>query len=139
MSDLTISMFNFAAKAQKEAIAVRIITVVTLLYLPATFVSVGVALIASLPSFDIFQTFFSTDVVKYQSQTGTSNDTVLNQPNSTSFSSLAMERWLEVTLPLTVLTLGAAIYFFNRYVRKAKEEVGAALNLPMFYKTTLGP
>ncbi|KAH8912896.1 hypothetical protein BR93DRAFT_122629 [Coniochaeta sp. PMI_546] len=63
---------------EKEAIVVRIITIVTLIYLPATFVS----------------TFFSTDVVKYQGQEGGGN-----------FSRVAMERWIEVTIPLTLMTL----------------------------------
>ncbi|KAB5576415.1 hypothetical protein GE09DRAFT_622164 [Coniochaeta sp. 2T2.1] len=63
---------------EKEAIVVRIITIVTLIYLPATFVS----------------TFFSTDVIKYQGQDG-----------GGKYSSIAMERWIEVTIPLTLLTL----------------------------------
>ena len=62
----------------------RIITVVTLMYLPATFVS----------------TFFSTDVVKYQ-------EDVL-------FSLEAMNRWLQVTLPLTLVTFVVAGWFFWR-------------------------
>ncbi|CAN8100306.1 unnamed protein product [Discula destructiva] len=63
---------------ENEAIVVRIITIVTLLYLPATFVS----------------SFFSTDVVKYQAQ----------GPGG-SFSQLALNRWLQVTVPLTVATV----------------------------------
>ena len=65
----------------REAIVMRIITIVTLIYLPATFVS----------------TFFSTDIIKYQNQDG--------PPSDGSFSSIAMTRWLEVTLPLTAITL----------------------------------
>ena len=37
---LNMSTYNIGVMSQKEAIAVRIITVVTLVYLPATFVSV---------------------------------------------------------------------------------------------------
>lgn len=40
MEDLTKSMFRVSFMGQKEAIAMRIITVLTLVYLPATFVSV---------------------------------------------------------------------------------------------------
>lgn len=40
MEALTMSTYNTGVMSQKEAIAVRIITVVTLVYLPATFVSV---------------------------------------------------------------------------------------------------
>ncbi|KAK0113403.1 hypothetical protein ONS96_014269 [Cadophora gregata f. sp. sojae] len=90
MEILTIKMHKIGALSQKEAIAMRIVTVVTLIYLPATFVS----------------TFFSTDVVKYQTDNG-----------RTSFSDLAMWRWLEVTLPLTVVTLGIG-YAFVKYEEK---------------------
>ena len=65
----------------REAIVMRIITIVTLIYLPATFVS----------------TLFSTDIIKYQNQDG--------QPDEGTYSSTAMMRWLQVTLPLTALTL----------------------------------
>ena len=41
MEILTVNMQNISVLAQKEAVAVRIITVLTLIYLPATFVSVS--------------------------------------------------------------------------------------------------
>lgn len=44
MEDLTVSMWYMGALAQKEAIAMRIITVLTLIFLPATFASVSVLL-----------------------------------------------------------------------------------------------
>lgn len=69
---------------EKEAILVKIVTIVTLIYLPATFVS----------------TFFSTDIIKYQD-----SDSLKG-----TFSPIAMERWLQVTLPLTSLTLLVAYY-----------------------------
>jgi hypothetical protein len=82
----------------------RIITIVTLVYLPATFVSVSsvylptVHRITQAYSLSIMQTFFSTDVVKFQKQ-GVKVD------QDSSFSPTAMKRWLQVTLPLTVVTL----------------------------------
>lgn len=93
MERLTVSMHKIGALAQKEAVAMRIITVVTLVYLPATFVS----------------TFFSTDIVKYQDQNGGS-----------SYSSLAMLRWIEVTVPLTVLTLIIGYGFIQLEQKKHK-------------------
>lgn len=47
------------------------------------------------------QTFFSTDIVKYQ-----------NTDENGSFSNIAMKRWLQVTLSLTFLTLaiGYGVY-----------------------------
>ena len=44
------------------------------------------------------QTFFSTDVVKYQNQNG-------GAPTGGIFSETAMQRWLQVTVPLTAITL----------------------------------
>ena len=41
MEKLTTSMGELGIMAQKEAIAMRIITVVTVIFLPATFVSVS--------------------------------------------------------------------------------------------------
>ena len=72
-------MHRLNKNMERETIVVRIITVVTLMYLPATFVS----------------TLFSTDIVKYQDD---------NYPQG-KFSNTAMNRWLEVTLPLTCATL----------------------------------
>ncbi|ERF73564.1 hypothetical protein EPUS_07498 [Endocarpon pusillum Z07020] len=86
-SQATEKMENLSLMTQKEAIAMRIITVVTLIYLPGTFVS----------------TFFSTDVVTYQ---GDRNSESSSSNLGTSFSTTAMYRWLQVALPLTFCTLG---------------------------------
>jgi hypothetical protein len=44
MEDLTKNMFQLGIMGQKEAIAMKIITAVTLVFLPATFVSVWIIL-----------------------------------------------------------------------------------------------
>jgi len=125
-------MATLSVMAQKEAVAVRIITVVTLIYLPATFVSVSAnqPLVGDFP--DLSQTFYSTDVVKYQNQSdgkgGSSN-------NVTSFSALAMFRWLEVTLPLTFVTLGLSWVFYQ----KAKEHLGLRLMAQKLWNVPLVP
>ncbi|KAI1101814.1 hypothetical protein F4804DRAFT_287343 [Jackrogersella minutella] len=67
---------------EQEQIFMLMITIVTLIFLPGTFVS----------------TFFSTDIIKYQGSAS---------PGGT-FSANAMRRWLEVTIPLTVVTCGVA-------------------------------
>ncbi|KUI62025.1 hypothetical protein VP1G_09152 [Cytospora mali] len=77
VKQLRIERMNY--HMENEAIVVRIITIVTLIYLPATFTS----------------TFFSTDIIKYQGQ---------NSPAG-KFSQIAMNRWLEVTIPLSFLTI----------------------------------
>ncbi|KIW66742.1 hypothetical protein PV04_06042 [Phialophora macrospora] len=98
-SQASEKMETLTMMSQKEAVAMRIVTVVTLIFLPATFVS----------------TFFSTDVVKYQNGSGT-NSTA----GGTSYSSLAMARWLEVTLPLTVVTFLLSWLAYT----KAKKKIG---------------
>jgi len=85
---------------EREAVVMRIITIVTLLYLPATFVS----------------TLFSTDIVKYQDQNQSSD----NYENG-SFSTLALERWLQVTIPLTALTLFGAWSTYRFYDVTARQ------------------
>ncbi|KAF1997328.1 hypothetical protein P154DRAFT_441433, partial [Amniculicola lignicola CBS 123094] len=86
---------------EREAIVMRIITIVTLIYLPATFVS----------------TFFSTDVVKYQNQ-GTA-------PGNGIFSSTALYRWLQVALPLTAVTLlvAWATYKITKSTRQKSKRI----------------
>jgi len=59
------------------------------------------------------QTFFSTDVVKYQGTGGG------------AFSNVAMMRWLQVALPLTAITVVFCIWYYRREKynrdRKTKE------------------
>lgn len=91
-------MTYMTKRSIEEAITMRIITVVTLIFLPATFVS----------------TFFSTDVVKYQP--GGDGETY-----HTQYSSLAMNRWLQVTLPLMLVTFVGALGLFLRARRPLQE------------------
>ncbi|KAK3680834.1 hypothetical protein B0T22DRAFT_485738 [Podospora appendiculata] len=84
---LNATMLELTERNHNEAIAMRVITVVTLLYLPPTFVS----------------TFFSTDVIKFQGDQG------LTQ----IFSLLATYRWLQVSLPLMFATLLGSWLCYN--------------------------
>ncbi|KAJ3578537.1 hypothetical protein NPX13_g2028 [Xylaria arbuscula] len=84
-SQSTENMEKMNSNMEKETVLVRIVTIVTLIYLPATFVSLTW----------MEKTFFSTDVIKYQN----------GQSDSGSFSYIAMVRWLQVALPLTTITL----------------------------------
>ncbi|KAJ0107648.1 hypothetical protein J7T55_010253 [Diaporthe amygdali] len=87
---------------QKEAKIMRVIAVMTLIYLPATFSS----------------TFFSTDVVKYQQDGDGPADY-----SYTSYSGLALERWFEVTIPLTIITFAVAVgwYYYYEPTRNAAQ------------------
>lgn len=49
-----------------------------------------------------------------------------------SFSGLALRRWLEVTLPLTLLTLAIAYYFFRYAKKHAKRKVADRGLLPLY-------
>ncbi|KAJ4419039.1 hypothetical protein N0V82_005162 [Gnomoniopsis sp. IMI 355080] len=84
---LASSMWEFSERGQKEAIAMRIITVITLLYLPPTFVC----------------TFFGTDVIKYQD----------NGQGEVYFSMDALRSFFYVTIPLWFITI-AVVYYLNK-------------------------
>ncbi|KAI2466330.1 hypothetical protein F4781DRAFT_406063 [Annulohypoxylon bovei var. microspora] len=88
---------------EQEQIFMLVITIVTLIFLPATFVS----------------TFFSTDIVKYQG----------SESPGGSFSATAMHRWLEVTIPLTVLTCGVA-WLARRWTLTKRREGEVGLEQP---------
>ncbi|ROW07704.1 hypothetical protein VMCG_03674 [Cytospora schulzeri] len=92
VKQLRIERLNY--HMESEAIVVRIITIVTLVYLPATFTS----------------TFFSTDIITYQGQ---------DSPGG-NFSRVAMNRWLQVTIPLSFLTLVVAYWGKKWAERKSR-------------------
>lgn len=120
MEQLTISMHQMGDLSRKEAVAMRIITVVTLIYLPATFVSVSLLLLPKeLPRIDYPKTLFSTDIVKYQDQGNGGTIDSLGKAY-VSFSSLALSRWFEVTLPLTAITLGLGYWAFKMAEKKRR-------------------
>jgi len=96
---LAKNMMGFSERGQKEAITMRIITIITLLYLPPTFVS----------------TFFSTDVIKYQD----------NGEDKVHFSKNAMNSFLYVTFPLWAVTIVVAVLYYrleNRRLDKAARQ-----------------
>ncbi|KAK7953296.1 hypothetical protein PG996_014187 [Apiospora saccharicola] len=95
---LSATMWRQAENSAQETIAMRVITVVTLLYLPPTFVS----------------TLFSTDIVKYQGDDGPSG--------AEMFSWMALQRWLQVSLPLMLVTVLATFgwVWFDGLKVKAK-------------------
>ena len=67
------------------------------------------------------QTFFSTDIVKYQNQNLVSTSDASGPTKQyVSFSPIALNRWLQVTLPLTFLTFVAAILWLWREDRKLR-------------------
>ncbi|KAK0726600.1 hypothetical protein B0T21DRAFT_371892 [Apiosordaria backusii] len=95
-------MHRLNKNMEEETLVVRIITLVTLVYLPATFVS----------------TLFSTDIIKYQDDA---------YPNG-KFSEVAMVRWIQVTVPLTIMTLIAA-WLGKWWASKGSEDAAEAVEL----------
>lgn len=112
----TEATLNLTYMSYKEAIIMRIITIVTLVFLPATFVSVRKSHQSSHTRLNALQTFFSTDVIKFQTDNG-----------NASFSEQALFRWLEVTLPLSVITLGVGMGWYRYQTKKSS----ATAILPM--------
>ncbi|OTB13154.1 hypothetical protein K445DRAFT_320334 [Daldinia sp. EC12] len=93
---------------EQEQVFMLIITVVTLIFLPATFVS----------------TFFSTDVIKYQGS---------ESPDG-SFSATAMNRWLQVTIPLTIFTCSAAYFARQCMLAERKRNYSGLEQPPLSWK-----
>ncbi|KAK1579744.1 uncharacterized protein LY79DRAFT_563307 [Colletotrichum navitas] len=107
-SMLTATMYKQASRSAVEAIAVRIVTIVTLIYLPATFSS----------------TFFSTDIIKYQ--------------EGEVFSMVALERFLQVTLPLMFLTfVSSGLWFWIEWRRRARDFLKIRSRLPDVFEPEL--
>jgi hypothetical protein len=73
-------------------------------------------------------------VVKYQNGNNDLSNG-FNQTSSTSFSLVALERWLEVTFPLTLITIVVAVYFYKKYVKHAELKAGVIDSLPFYYKS----
>lgn len=90
---------------KREAILFRIVTVATLVYLPAIFISVSGH--APKPSYHPLPKkdpiFFSTDVIRY-----------LNEENTVSFLFIDLQRWVGVIAPFTMLTLFLAGWWHRR-------------------------
>ncbi|KAJ4356763.1 uncharacterized protein N0V89_004799 [Didymosphaeria variabile] len=95
-SHATKKMEDLTTMSYRETIVMKVITVGTFVYLPATFVSVSIAQYSyEALLIEARKTFFSTDIVKYQS----------SPDGKAMYSGLALERWLEITVPLTVITV----------------------------------
>jgi hypothetical protein len=110
MEDLTTLTY-------RDTIGMKIITVGTFVFLPATFVSVSSAPFRASDTqrLRVLKTFFSTDIIKYQNA----------EDSNGSFSGIALERWAEVTIPLTALTFAIGmIAFYLADKRRKKMNTG---------------
>jgi len=112
MENLTTHMKQIALKTEKETIFMRIITVVTLFFLPGTFVAVSGPYISQAMAALIPQTLMSTDVVKFQ------NDNSLIH----RFSWQALVMYVGITIPIMALTVLVAFWYRNREQERLKRE-----------------
>ncbi|CAO2648501.1 Nn.00g077680.m01.CDS01 [Neocucurbitaria sp. VM-36] len=87
MESMTAGMHEIARKTKQETVSMRVITSVTLFFLPATFIA----------------TFMSTDILKYQD-------------GKQNFQLKGLHMYLSIALPLTLLTFLAwyLIYFLAK-------------------------
>jgi hypothetical protein len=97
MRDITRNMQSIAQKTKQETVSMRIITLVTLLYLPSTFIS----------------TMMSTDMIKFHSGNAGKSERII-QPGAIQF-------YIAVSFPLTVATFVAWYGVYWCVVCKEKE------------------
>ena len=109
MEKLTHEMREIALKTEEETISMRVVTIVTLLFLPGTFVSVSLA--ESIRSggdhvsllLTLIQTVMSTPIIQYP----LGND---GRPTR-AFSPAALKIWIAVTVPLMFFTVLGSLIF----------------------------
>lgn len=111
------SMHAVAQQTQQETVSMRIITLVTLFFLPATFICVSVLVAAPEPSLTSSQTLMSTDIIRWGSEDG--------GPQERTISTGAIEFFFAITLPLSCCTFSVWWYFNRRLARAQKARDGA--------------
>lgn len=101
---------------KQEAIFMRIITLVTLFFLPGTFVSVSnQKWLEFAVTDDSLQTLMSTDIIKWQTPTPEGSEKVVSRG--------AIEIFVAITLPFMFLTFSAAIGFYRWTKSREKKEM----------------
>jgi len=96
MEELTKQMREIASKTEQETIFMRIVTLVTLFFLPGTFVA----------------TLMSTDIVRFQN-----NGDLMHK-----FSWPALVVYLSITIPIMAGTFWAAFMYFGKEKKRTDKE-----------------
>ncbi|OCL13901.1 hypothetical protein AOQ84DRAFT_371775 [Glonium stellatum] len=91
MENITVQMYKIAVKTEKETISMRIITLVTLFFLPGTFIS----------------TLMSTDIIKFQPQR--------------SFSMAALRLYMAICLPAMFATFFLSWIYYRIVCHRDKQ------------------
>lgn len=123
MEGLTNNMNTIAQKTKQETVSMRIITLVTLFFLPGTFIGVMLLCLCSFSSADpLLQTFMSTDIVKFETN------------NEKHFQSNGLWLYLEICLPLMMVTF---IAWFGVYKWANKEKRDSNMTLKFGYSNNV--
>jgi hypothetical protein len=112
MEDMTKDMHEIARKTKQEAVSMRIITLVTLFFLPGTFISVFHFPTMNPSLLTCLQTLMSTDIVHWQ--------TLNNGKQERVVSVGAIETFLIASLPLMALTF-CAWYVVYRWLNRRQK------------------
>lgn len=102
---LTEKMEGMSAQAVKETMMMRVIAVLTILFLPGTFISVSQQALWTA-SANKSQTLMSTDIVKHDPDT---RNLIIGR-----FSPGALWLYIALTLPLTTVTMLAYVAVYKR-------------------------
>lgn len=117
MQSMTEEMKELTQKTKQETVSMRIITLVTLFFLPGTYISVClIALKCEFPqkfTKVATQTIMSTDILQYSKIDGSNKF-------EENYSSEALKRYVEITVPLMAITF-AAWYFVYLWVDKRQD------------------
>lgn len=111
MEKLTNEMNDLARKTKQETVSMKVITLVTLFFLPGTFMSASILSrdhFAHLANTEAKQTIMSTDIIRFQEVNGKTDRT---------FQSGALKLYLAITLPMMFLTFAGWWIFYKRVDR----------------------
>jgi len=118
MEIMTVKMQDLAMKTKQETVSMRVITTVTLFFLPATFIAVSDWYHMLNTRTKAFQTFMSTDILNFEH-------------GKQDLQMQGLRLYLMIALPATALTFVAwyFIYYFARREARSNdrsEAVGEA-------------
>ena len=114
MEALTYGTLKLAEKTKQETVSMRIITLVTLAFLPGTFISVGLLVSASEMCKTCLtreQTLMSTDIIKFQNAGPDTSQQIVQLK--------AVKFYLAVSLPLV---FGVFIAWYAVYLWETRKE-----------------
>jgi hypothetical protein len=110
MEAVTKKMHEIAQKTKQETVSMRIITLVTLFFLPGMFIGVSVVRKPAEPRLPCAQTFMSTDIIQFE------------KDNKQYFQSKGLKLYLEICIPLMVVTFLAWYAVYKSVNRDAPKE-----------------